>query len=206
VFLIKNLKLKNGVMINWNWDGAPIHLVGPNGCGKSLLLKSLAQLFPTEYEVFQFQSKPVGLYDPQVYRSEVLYIPPQSSLIDCTTVIDFMNKPRELKIYKGHAPSPECHHYLEKWGLDKKLISELSSGEKQIISLLRALGLKAKVLLLDEAFTHIDQEKKVILMNLLMDWTKKKESSFILISHESLREEFNQIQETSFSTLSHLGQ
>ena len=193
-------------MINWSWDGTPIHLMGPNGCGKSLLLKSLAQLFPTEYDAFQFHSRPVGLYDPQTYRSEVLYIPPQSSLIDCTTVNDFMNKPSELKIYKSHAPPAEYHHYLEKWGLEKKLISELSSGEKQIISLLRALGLKAKVLLLDEAFTHIDQEKKLILMNLLMDWTNKKESSFILISHETLGEQFNKIQRTSFSTLTHFGQ
>lgn len=204
MFLIKNLKLKNGVSINWEWNGAPVQIDGPNGCGKSLLLKALAQLYPGLYDVFLFQELPVRLYDPQLYRSQVLYIPPLSSFMECNSVKDFMEQPLRLKIYKGYQPIPEYSLLLKSWGMEKKLISELSSGEKQIISLLRGLALKAKVLLLDETFAHIDQEKKKFLLHLLLNKTREQLQSFILISHESFSEDFPDLKKIHFSKLSQL--
>jgi ABC-type iron transport system FetAB ATPase subunit len=184
MFLIKELQLQNGKMINWHWDGTPIHLIGPNGCGKSLLLKNLADLFPAKYETFQYLNRTREKHNPEIYRSEVLYLPAQTSMNECLTVEEFMNQPWKFEIYESHKPVYDFKSLLDEWKLTNQLTQKLSSGEKQILSILRALTLKAKVILIDETFAHIDSTKKKKLIELLLDWRLHHHGSYILVSHE----------------------
>ncbi len=201
MFLIKRLHLQNGKKINWQWDGTPTHLVGPNGCGKSLFLKNLADLFPTDYETFLYLHRSREQHLPEIYRSEVLYLPPQSSMTDFETVDQFMNLPWTFHLYKNHEPAYDFQDLIHEWQLTKLPPQKLSSGEKQILSILRALTLRPKVLLIDETFAHIDSARKQKLIERLLDWRKHHHGTLILVSHEETGLEALQLKRLHFSDL-----
>jgi ABC-type sulfate/molybdate transport systems ATPase subunit len=70
-----------------------------------------------------------------------------------------------------------------KWNIQTQDIGQLSSGQKQMISFLRALTLKAKILLLDEPMSNLDSEMVLELEHLLIKWKNETNGSFIMISH-----------------------
>lgn len=184
MLLVKNLALPNGTKIDLSLDqDQGLILRGPNGAGKSLLLKSLANLYPTTFDSFTYQGKSITEWSPELYRSKVLYLPSthQSSLNQ--TSDEFLKSPFRLKVYKDHAPSIDTETYLSQWNLKGKKFSELSSGQKQSLSFLRGLSLKAEILLLDEPFSHLDQERTHELESLLLQWKKASKGTFILVSH-----------------------
>ncbi len=56
----------------------------------------------------------------------------------------------------------------------------LSSGQAQLMMIIRTLLFKPDVLILDEAFSNIDQER----LELLMDYLKKQEMIILVVSHQ----------------------
>ncbi|MBY0517250.1 MAG: ATP-binding cassette domain-containing protein [Bacteriovoracaceae bacterium] len=188
---IEGLKLPNNLILDFNLRiGESILLKGENGVGKSLLLKSLARLLPLEYKKFQYLEKDLSSWNLQEYRSQILYLPP-SPTAQSMSIEDFFEVIFKMKIYEGHKPLYLYRDYLDKWKITNSHFNELSSGQKQILSLLRAVSLKARVLLLDEPVAHLDTGMAAEAFNLLRDWQIKTEGQIILVSHaESKLEQF----------------
>ncbi len=189
---IEGIKLPNNLTLDFNLRlGESILLKGENGIGKSLLLKSLARLLPLEYKKFQYFGKDVADWNLQEYRSQILYLPPTFSQQQMS-IEDFFNIILKMKIYEGHKPLYDYREYLERWKITNPRFHELSSGQKQILSLLRAVSLKAKVLLLDEPVAHLDKSMTNEAFTLLLDWQNKTQGQLLLVSHaDSSIKEFN---------------
>jgi ABC-type nitrate/sulfonate/bicarbonate transport system ATPase subunit len=177
MYRIENLQLINQLKVSLTiTSGEILFIEGKNGVGKSLLLKSIPKLIPS-----LSNNLPLLGQTLQEHRSHVLYVPPQVSFGSEMTVDDFFNEPLSLEIYKNHEPDPKYKNLANEF-LSQRM-SLLSSGQRQFIAILRALGLKAKILLLDEPFSHIDQEKRKWLMNELILWMGK-ERSIIMVTHD----------------------
>ena len=177
---VNGLKLLNGKDISFEMNkGEALLLEGANGAGKSLMLKSLARLIPSTWRELSFEAQDISTFPVEVWRSKVLYLPPEVIFDPEFTVEDFLQEPFGFSIHKGFKKVFEPRKYLD---LAQERMQLLSSGQKQSVALLRAISLNPDVLLLDEPFAHMDSEKRQLFLGLLSQWCKEGKI-LVLVSH-----------------------
>lgn len=128
-------------------------LLGPNGAGKSTIIKSIANLldFNGKIEICGFDNKTIEA------KKSFGYIPEVPVLFDLLTVeehIDFIGSAYKLHNYKEIADK-----YIKLFNLEdkrKSLAKELSKGMKQKLSMVLALIIEPKALLVDEPMIGLD--------------------------------------------------
>lgn len=201
MLLAQRLELPNHTCISLQIErGKSYHLQGPNGSGKSLLLKSLAYLIPSPFERLEYQGQDVRILRPELYRRDVLYVPSVPFLSMEGNVEDFLAIPFKFKVYDNFRPTFDSESLLKKWNLAGKSLAQLSSGEKQLLSLIRALLLDAKILLLDEVTSHLSKERTKEVETILSNWLQQGGRTLVWVSHWPLSEiqaeviEFSKIQ------------
>ena len=127
-------------------DGEITVLLGPNGAGKSTTIKSIANLLRYQGEI-----KIGG------YANDMLDIPETPVLYDLLTIdehVEFIGKAYRCEHYQERA-----EHYITMFDLSskrKKLVKELSKGMRQKVSMLLALLIAPKALLVDEPMVGLD--------------------------------------------------
>ena len=163
-----------------------IGLIGPNGGGKSTLLKIiLGLLTPDKGKITVFGKK------PKESRAKIGYVP-QYSQIDLSYPITVNEviisgllgykkigsrfKPEEKK------KTEEILERMNLTDLKNKAIGELSGGQRQRVFLARALVREPKLLLLDEPTNNVDRESGEGLYTLLNELNK--EITIIIVSHD----------------------
>ncbi len=183
---LKDLHLLNGRVISLDLSaGESVVLQGANGSGKSLFMKSLAKLVPASYQEFTLDGVPVDGLRPEVLRSQLLYVPAAIPVPSGLSAKDFFQVAFDLKIYQHHRPSFAHWNHVERWGLDVQDICLLSTGERQLLNLLRALSLSPKVLLLDEPTANLDGPRTLEVEALLQEWQRGTKASVVVSSHST---------------------
>jgi zinc transport system ATP-binding protein len=156
-----------------------IGIIGPNGGGKTTLLKVLMGLL-----------KPVkGNIEFAIDRSEIGYLP-QGNQVDeqfPITVREVVASGLNQGLRIGHRikASQQLDSVLEKVGmatLQSRPIGELSGGELQRTLLARAIVSSPRLLVLDEPDTHVDNRFEMELYGLLRDLNKT--ITILLVSHD----------------------
>jgi phosphate-transporting ATPase len=184
MLLVNQLQLLNNKIVNFSLDKNEFKIIhGPNSSGKSLLLKALAQLVPGKYEEFLFNDKEVSTYDPDWYRSRVLYVPSAVYQLD-QSVEEFLDFPLKLKVYADLKEMNKAIELAKEFKLVGQPLSRLSSGQRQLLSLTRSIHLKAQVLLLDEPTSHLDPAMTLVAEKLMQDWLREGPRSIVLVSHD----------------------
>lgn len=132
-------------------------LLGCNGAGKSTLLKILGGVFPGDAGTMFFQDKPIAPRSPaHANHLGIAVIHQELSLVPSLSVTEnlLLGKPMTrwgfLTRQKERAFARER---LAEVGLDidpDKLVEELTLGEKQLVEIAKALGVGAKILIMDE--------------------------------------------------------
>lgn len=169
--------------INFSIDkGDIVGLVGKNGAGKSTLLKSIAKSYiPTsgviKYKGVDIRSKDNMLDDFGILIDTVFY--PQLSVVD------------NLKLYlsvhhkEQYAKNiPEVLKLVDLYNAKDRKPSGFSFGMKQRVGLAIALIAEPTFLILDEPFVGLDQMGVDRLINILQTWSKNREISMLISSHQ----------------------
>lgn len=152
-------------------------LLGPNGAGKSTTIKSIANLLSYLGEI-----KICGYPNASVEAKKCFgYVPEVPMLYDLLTVdetIEFIAKAYRMEGYEENREK-----YLEMFQLKKqreKLAKELSKGMRQKLSMILALMINPKALLVDEPMVGLDPASIEEVLQLFV--SLKQEGTSILIS------------------------
>ena len=143
--------------------GEVLALLGPNGCGKTTLLKTLLGLQPALAGAVQLQGRALSAW-PTVERARVLaYVPQgQASTFGFTALeMVLMGRTAHLGLMarpgaKDHAIA---HQSLERLGiahLAPRSVHRISGGERQLVLIARALAQQPQAVLLDEPTASLD--------------------------------------------------
>lgn len=148
--------------------GDSIAIVGPNGVGKSTLLKTIIKKLPIlSGETIYGSNVKIGYYDQE-----------QADLSSNKTILQ--------EIWDHHSGSTEKEirtvlgNFLFSGDDVEKTVSLLSGGEKARLALAILMLEKANLLILDEPTNHLDLDSKVVLENALVDYP----GTIIFVSHD----------------------
>ena len=178
------------------YEGETVGLVGESGCGKSTYGRSVLKLYePTAGEIF-FNGANITNYSetdmvPLRQEMQIIFQDPYSSLNPRQTVGQIIGEALlEHGIYKNR--DDEFENYVKEimktCGLDDYMIyrypHEFSGGQRQRIGIARALALKPKFIVCDEAVSALDVSIQSQVINLLNDLQKKFGMAYLFISHD----------------------
>ena len=168
--------------------GCCLLLTGPNGIGKTTLLKILSGLEPPDHALVDYRG--TRLPWPAArrrYRRDVIYLHQQAYLFDRSVTDNVNYGLRGLGLSRAQV-AERVQRALEWAGLSHlagRNARELSGGEKQRVALTRALVLTPRVLLLDEPFSGLDEESRGR-TGFLIQRLKSEQVGVVVTSHELL--------------------
>lgn len=170
-----------------------IHLciIGPNGCGKTTLLKSIANLIPYKGQVIINGKDMINMSRGDISRNIALmnqisevYFP--YSVFETVSLGRYVHSKGWFKEISSDDRDfiLKC---IESVGLiDKKdkMINELSGGQLQRVFLARAFAQDPSILLLDEPTNHLDLKSQIELLEYINVWKEEKNRSVIGVIHD----------------------
>lgn len=170
-------------------------IIGESGCGKSTLLKTIMGLYgPTDGEII-FDGTPRSEFSSDDWkefrrRVPIIFQDPFNSINPKFSVRDALMEPLGIHDMKGDDPEGKAINALEQARLTPansyldRVENELSGGEKQRVSIARALIMEPDVLLADEPTSMIDVSTQASLLNLLKDLIDDLGLSMLYVSHD----------------------
>lgn len=167
--------------------GSCLGIIGPNGVGKTTLIKIIAGLIePSEGEII-FLSRHAKDYTKEIKKKIGFAGSEERSFFWRLSVYDNLDFFGSLYDMPKEARNPLIESMLSLFNLQEvrnKLFVYLSSGMRQKLSLIRSIMHNPELLLLDEPLKNLDVQSKNIFLNWIAKHMKEGKLSSIFISHE----------------------
>jgi NitT/TauT family transport system ATP-binding protein len=163
--------------------GSFVSLIGPSGCGKSTLLRLVAGL-----EAPDGGSVAVHGMSPRAAAAAKLIglVPQAPALLPWLSVLRNVTLPQKVNRSASKRPAADMLELLGKAGLADvahKLPAELSGGMAQRAAIVRALGLRPEVLVMDEPFSALDELTREVLQDQLLGLWEDQRPTVLLVTH-----------------------
>lgn len=169
--------------------GDAISIMGPSGSGKSSLLYILGALEPPTHGTVTLDGQnPFELKEKQLaaFRNKQIgFVFQDHCLLPQCTVLENVLTPT-LVSTDGTDATRRARSLLDQVGLSGRLDhrpAELSGGEKQRVSLARALITKPKLLLCDEPTGNLDHKAAEVVGSLLLELHQQQDTILVLVTH-----------------------
>ena len=162
--------------------GEFLSIIGPSGCGKSTLLSIIAGLENKSGGKIYIENEEVNTISPKVG-----YMLQRDCLLEWRTILNNAMFGLEIKGRTCKEDKEYVESLLKKYHLydfKDKYPSELSGGMRQRAALIRTLAIKPKVLLLDEAFSALDYQTRIMVTNDIYSILRKENITAIIVTHD----------------------
>lgn len=162
--------------------GEFVSIIGPSGCGKSTLLSIIAGLEEKTTGEIYIEGKKVD-----DISSEIGYMLQRDCLLEWRNILSNTMFGLEIKGKKNNESKKYVEELLKKYNLydfKDKYPSELSGGMRQRVALIRTLAVKPKILLLDEAFSALDYQTRIMVTNDIYGILRKENITALIVTHD----------------------
>jgi NitT/TauT family transport system ATP-binding protein len=163
-------------------DGEIVSLIGPSGCGKSTLLNIAAGLaLPTRGDAF-VDGEPIRGPNPHI-----AFMLQKDLLLPWRSIAENVALGMEIRKSDPREAKRKATTLLESFGLsgfEAQYPHQLSGGMRQRAALARTLAVDPSVLLLDEPFSAVDAQTRIILQQELARTLKNARKTALLITHD----------------------
>ena len=173
-------------------QGQTLGIVGESGCGKSTIARCILRLYsPTSGKIF-FNGKDITKLKPKqlkMIRNELqmIFQDPMDSLNPRHTAGEIIEEPLAINNFEKFYRKKRVLELLDTVGLSKESLKkytfEFSGGQKQRIGIARALALRPKLVVCDEAVSALDVSTQAHILNLLLDLQNEFGLTYLFISH-----------------------
>ncbi|MGC8975893.1 MAG: energy-coupling factor ABC transporter ATP-binding protein [Thermoprotei archaeon] len=160
-------------------------LVGPNGSGKTTLLKIASLIIKPSRGRVAVDGK--SFWDlenssRELIRGSIAYVHDKPILVRGSVRY---NIELGLRLRK-RVDESLVRYYVNRYGLrevENRNVNKLSAGQAKIVSIIRALVLRPKILVLDEPFTYLDTARTKLLIEDISRITEEEKSLVLIASH-----------------------
>lgn len=162
--------------------GEFVALIGASGCGKTTLLNVIAGLVPAASG-----SVTVAGGAPAAGRADICYVLARDALLPWRTVMGNVEYGLELSGVGREERARRAATYVEKVGLSAArdlYPSRLSQGMRQRVSLARAFAVGRGLYLMDEPFSALDSQTKLVLHDQLLGLWEKSGATVVFVTHD----------------------
>jgi len=171
--------------------GDAVSIMGPSGSGKSTLLYMMGALEPPSrgtitlngQNPFQLDEKALAAFR----NKEIGFVFQDHCLLPQCSVIENVLTPTLVSANSADSEN-RARTLLEQVGLGDRLDhrpAKLSGGEKQRVSLARALITKPQLLLCDEPTGNLDHKSADVVASLLLELHKQQETILVVVTHSA---------------------
>lgn len=186
--ITKKYQAKNGELeaiqeISFSvYEGEFVSIIGPSGCGKSTLLSIIAGLEAKTSGEVLIENEAV-----EKVSEKIGYMLQKDSLLEWRTIYDNVLFGLEIRHIKNEENKAYVNELLKKYHLYEfkdKYPSQLSGGMRQRVALIRTLAVKPKILLLDEAFSALDYQTRLMVTKDIYGILRNENITTIMVTHD----------------------
>lgn len=166
-------------------------ILGPNGCGKTTLLRAICQILPFRGEIMACgqdvgRAKRIDIARVMAYMCQMnaVYFP-----YSVHETVMMGRYPHQKGMF-SHAGAEDRRIVEESmvqtgvWELKDRQLTELSGGQLQRVMLAKVFAQSPEVILLDEPMNHLDLKYQVELMEYLSQWVSQGHRCVVSILHD----------------------
>ena len=171
--------------------GELLAVVGPNGCGKTTLLRVISGVLAPRSGRVTIEGTPVEAYNPAALARLVAVVAQNAPLPARYTAfqIAMMGRTPHLRLLQSEGARDaaivrEAMERTKSWDLRECYVDELSGGERQRVVVARALAQEPRLLLLDEPTSHLDIASQVEVFALLRKLCREAGLAAVAVVHD----------------------
>src|SRR5262245_9419417 len=172
-------------------EGEVVALLGPNGSGKSTLLSiAIGALEPDRGEVL-FDDEPVARFSRREIAQKMAIVAEQGAIRFPMTALEYVltgryayttalgfDSPGDVEIAMQSLVAADAAQF------GRRRFNQLSSGERQRVTLARALAQQPRLLLLDEPTANADITHQLSMLDLVHRLTRERGMGALIVTHE----------------------
>lgn len=163
-------------------EGEFISILGPSGCGKSTLLNIISGLLEPSEGSILYRGE-----DIKNNLNKIGYMFQKDHLFEWNTVWENVILGLKIKNILNSESKERVENLLESYGLEKfknHYPRELSGGMRQRVALIRTLALNPEVLFLDEPFSALDYQSRLMVCDDVYKIIKNEKKTAIMVTHD----------------------
>lgn len=163
-------------------EGEFISILGPSGCGKSTLLNIMNGLLVPSSGYVLYKGE-----DIKNNLDKIGYMFQKDHLFEWNTVWENVTLGLKIKKQLNNESKEKVNELLDTYGLlrfKEHYPSELSGGMRQRVALIRTLALKPEILFLDEPFSALDYQSRLLVCDDVYNIIKTEKKTAIMVTHD----------------------
>jgi ABC-type cobalamin/Fe3+-siderophores transport system ATPase subunit len=179
----------NGLNLMIN-PGEILCFLGPNGCGKTTLFKTILRLLKAQAGNITIDGEDISHWPQRRVAQTVSYVPQQHEAYFPFTVMEVVLMGRSAHIDLFSTPSHQDHEFarqalnsLRIEHLSDAVYTQVSGGERQLTLIARALAQQTKFVIMDEPTANLDFGNQVLVLNAIQRLARSG-ITIIMSSHD----------------------
>jgi iron complex transport system ATP-binding protein len=173
-------------------DGDLVGVIGPNGSGKTTLIRAVTRAIKLAEGEVLLKGKPLGMFGFKELAQQVavvgrLYDLDVQMKVEDLVLLGRIPHRRGLRLMERRSDMDIARTAMDVTGtlrLKNRLVDSLSSGERQLAFIARALAQEPELLLLDEPTSHLDISHQARVLDLVRKLNRDKGLTVLVVLHD----------------------